>query len=65
MNLFDRSNDLPTATGLPTKEGFRDDCTEFILSIFLYLGFSANLNCFLSLQCQIHRPLKDKIQDLT
>ena len=47
-------------TGLPTKDETsemtvrlipynRDDCTEFVLSVFIYLGFSATINLYLSL----------------
>ena len=28
---------------------FKDDCTEFIVSVFLYLRFPASLNLFLSM----------------
>ena len=40
---------------------FRDDCTDFILSISLYLGFSAPVNCFF-VDMSINRPLKDNIK---
>ena len=37
MNLFDRSNDLPTATGLPTKDETSETTVKNLYCLVSYI----------------------------
>ena len=37
MNLFDRSNELPTATGLPTKDETSETTVQNLYCLFSYI----------------------------